>query len=58
LSLHIYGMEKDGETPPLRTDKLPETGPGDSIVPVSIYPDTVKDEMNSRRTWRRSFVKM
>jgi predicted RNase H-like HicB family nuclease len=38
LALHIYGMEKDGESPPLRTDKIPETRAGDMIVPVSIYP--------------------
>jgi predicted RNase H-like HicB family nuclease len=49
LSLHIYGMEKDGELPPDRTDKIPETGSGDLVVPVSIYPDFVKDEINNRR---------
>jgi predicted RNase H-like HicB family nuclease len=49
LALHIYGMERDGESPPLRTDKIPETGAGDLIVPVSIYPDIVKDEMSNRR---------
>jgi predicted RNase H-like HicB family nuclease len=49
LSLHIYGMEKDGEPLPLRADKIPETGSGDLVVPVSVYPDMVKDEMNNRR---------
>ncbi|MDR1147303.1 MAG: type II toxin-antitoxin system HicB family antitoxin [Spirochaetaceae bacterium] len=49
LSLHIYGIEKDGEQVPLRTDKIPETGTGDLIVPVSIYPDIFKDEMGGRR---------
>ncbi|MDR1596775.1 MAG: type II toxin-antitoxin system HicB family antitoxin [Treponema sp.] len=49
LSLHIYGMEKDGEPLPERTDKIPETGAGDMVVPISVYPDIVKDEMNNRR---------
>ncbi|MDR1216716.1 MAG: type II toxin-antitoxin system HicB family antitoxin [Treponema sp.] len=49
LSLHIYGMEKDGETPPPRTDKIPEIVSGNLIVPVSVYPDIVKDEINNHR---------
>jgi predicted RNase H-like HicB family nuclease len=48
LSLHIYGMEKDGEAPPPRTDKIPEIVSGDLIVPVSVYPDVIKDEINNR----------
>ncbi|MDR2738580.1 MAG: type II toxin-antitoxin system HicB family antitoxin [Treponema sp.] len=49
LSLHIYGMEKDGEALPERTDNIPETGAGDMVVPVTVYPDMVKDDMNNRR---------
>jgi predicted RNase H-like HicB family nuclease len=49
LALHIYGMEKDGEALPDRTDKIPPIGMGDMVVPVSIYPDMVRDEINSRR---------
>jgi predicted RNase H-like HicB family nuclease len=49
LSLHLYGMEKDREPLPDRTDKIPETGAGDMVVPVSVFPDAVKDEMNNRR---------
>jgi predicted RNase H-like HicB family nuclease len=49
LSLHIYGIEKDGEQLPLRTDKIPKTGAGDLIVPVSVYPDVFKDEVSNRR---------
>ena len=49
LSLHIYGMEKDGETLPERTDKVFQIGAGDMVVPVTVYPDIVKDEMNNRR---------
>jgi len=49
LSLHIYGMEKDGEAAPTRTDKIPKTDAGDIVVPVTIYPDIEKDELNNRR---------
>ena len=49
LALHIYGIEKDGETAPIRTDRVPKTGAGSIVVPVTIYPDVVKDEINSRR---------
>jgi predicted RNase H-like HicB family nuclease len=49
LALHIYGMEKDGEAVPQRTDKIPDIGPGDMVVPVMVYPDIFKDEINNRR---------
>ena len=49
LALHIYGMEKDGEALPERTDKIPQTGIGDIVVPVSVFPDMVNDEINNRR---------
>jgi len=49
LALHVYGMEKDGEALPERTDKIPEISAGDMVVPVSVYPDITKDEINSRR---------
>jgi predicted RNase H-like HicB family nuclease len=49
LALHIYGMEKDGEALPERTDKIPEVGTEDLVVPISIFPDIVKDDMNNRR---------
>jgi predicted RNase H-like HicB family nuclease len=49
LSLHLYGMEKDGELLPERADTIPETNAGDMVVPVTVYPDMVKDEMNNRR---------
>jgi len=49
LSLHIYGIEKDGEALPKRTDKIPETSIGDMVVPITVYPDIVKDEINNRR---------
>ena len=49
LALHIYGMEKDGEELPERTDKISQLGADDMVVPVTIYPDIVKDEINNRR---------
>ena len=49
LALHIYGMEKDGEALPERTDKMPELSAGNMVVPVVVYPDIVKDEINNRR---------
>jgi predicted RNase H-like HicB family nuclease len=49
LSLHLYGMEKNGEPLPDRNDNIPKTGARDMLVPVSVCPDMVKDEMNNRR---------
>jgi predicted RNase H-like HicB family nuclease len=49
LALHIFGMEKDGEALPERTDKIPETSAGDMMVPITVYPDIVNDEINNRR---------
>jgi predicted RNase H-like HicB family nuclease len=49
LALHIYGMEKDGEQAPERTDRIPEIKSGDMVVPVSVYPDMFREEMNNRR---------
>jgi predicted RNase H-like HicB family nuclease len=49
LALHIYGLEKDGEVLPKRTDMIPQTGPRDMVVPVSIFPDMVKEELDNRR---------
>ena len=49
LALHICAMEKDGEEAPLRAEKVPKTGAGNIVVPVTIYPDIVKDEINNRR---------
>jgi len=49
LSLHIYGMEKDGDPLPERTDNIPAVGSGDMVVPVTVYPDLVRNELNSRR---------
>lgn len=47
LELHIYGMEKDGDvvpTPTLTVNK--ELG---IIMPIKVYPDLVKHEMENKR---------
>jgi predicted RNase H-like HicB family nuclease len=49
LSLHIYGMEKDGETVPECSGGIPKTGAGEMVVPVTVYPDMVRDEIGNRR---------
>ena len=47
LGLHIYGMEKDGEALPERTDGIPDLADGD--VAVSVFPVFVREEMENRR---------
>ena len=49
LGLHLYGIEKDGEALPCRTDKLPELEKGDIVAAVSVFPALVKDEIENRR---------
>ena len=49
LGLHLYGMEKDGETMPERTDGIPELADGDVVVAVSVFPLLVREEMENRR---------
>lgn len=47
LELHIYGLEKDGEDVPKPSSKIKkELG---IIVPIKVYPDLVKHEMENRR---------
>jgi len=49
LGLHLYGMGKDGEPFPQRTDNIPELESGDIVVAVSVFPALVKDEIENRR---------
>ena len=49
LGLHLYGMEKDGESFPQRTDNIPELESGDIVAAVTVFPTLVKDEMDNRR---------
>lgn len=52
LGLHIYGMEQDGDVLPEPSEKPvvdADTEPGYLLAPVTIYPELVKNEMDSRR---------
>ncbi len=45
-SLHIYGMELDGDPIPVPSDTLsPEDTEGNVIVPVTIHPDLFRLEI-------------
>mgnify|MGYP000992178946 CR=1 FL=1 len=51
LSLHIYGMEKDGEGIPIpsKTPQIdPETEAGFIVSPITVFPDIVKNELDNR----------
>ncbi|MDR0294136.1 MAG: type II toxin-antitoxin system HicB family antitoxin [Oscillospiraceae bacterium] len=51
LNLHIYGMEKDGESIPAPSKVPvidPQTEPGYLLSPVTIYPDIFKVDRDSR----------
>ena len=54
LGLHIYGMEKDGDTipPPTKSPHEleidPETSQGYILTAVTIYPDLLKDRLDNR----------
>ena len=49
LGLHIYGMEQDSDTLPSVTlppfEEMPEGG---IVMPVTIFPDIVKNELDNR----------
>ena len=49
LELHIYGMQVDGDKIPKAKLNNPKTKKGDIVIPVSIYPELVKNEMDQRR---------
>lgn len=51
LSLHIYGMEKDGDKipAPSKTPQVdPETAVGYLVSPVTVFPDLVRNELDNR----------
>ncbi|CAA7599780.1 HicB_like antitoxin of bacterial toxin-antitoxin system [Acididesulfobacillus acetoxydans] len=49
LGLHLWGMEKDGDVTANPTQPPFEDIPaGAIIVPVTIFPEVVKDEMDNR----------
>jgi predicted RNase H-like HicB family nuclease len=49
LELHIYGMEKDKEQLPEAHLSGIKTTEGDLVIPITVYPDIVRDEMDNRR---------
>ena len=50
LELHIYGMEKDNDTIPDPSTRLSkEDTDGCIVTAVTIFPDIVKNDMESRR---------
>ena len=52
LSLHIYGMEQDGDalpSPSLTPEVDPDTTKGYIVADVTVFPDLVKDELDNRR---------
>lgn len=52
LGLHLYGMEKDGDTfptPSLKPEIDPDTTPGYLVSLVTVFPDMVKSELDNRR---------
>ena len=49
-SLHVYGMERDGETIPTPSASLPrETTDGMVVMPVTIHPDLYKMKRDNER---------
>ena len=52
LGLHVYGMEKDGDTlpePSARPKLDPETAQGALLSMITVYPDLVANELDNRR---------
>lgn len=51
LSLHLYGIEKGGESLPNSSSKLavsPGTAKGYLATPITVFPDLVRSEMDNR----------
>ena len=46
LGLHIYGMEKDNEEIPRASDSV-EVPDNCLVMPVTIYPDVVKNKLDN-----------
>ena len=49
-SLHVYGMEQDGEEIPIPTMKLSkEDTEGNIIMPITIHPDLYREKRDNER---------
>ena len=49
-SLHVYGMEQDGETIPTPSIRLPkEETEGNVIMPITIHPDLYRAKRDNER---------
>ena len=49
LELHIYGMELDGDAlPPATLPPFEEMPDGGIVMPIIIFPDLVKNELDNR----------
>ena len=49
LGLHIYRMELDGDTlPPVTLPPFVEMADGGIIMPITVFPDIVKNELDNR----------
>ena len=49
-SLHVYGMEQDGETIPTPSTRLPkEETEGNVIMPITIHPDLYRAKRDNER---------
>lgn len=50
VGLHIYSMEQDNETIPIPSEKLDtEDISGCIIIPIDVFPDLIKNEMDYKR---------
>lgn len=52
LGLHVYGMEQDGDELPDPSREVkpdPESADGCLTVPICIFPDLVKNELDNRK---------
>ena len=49
LGLHIYEMELDGDTlPPVTVPPYAEMPEGGMVMPITVFPDIVKNELDNR----------
>lgn len=50
VGLHIYSLEREGDSIPIPSEKLKiEDISGRIVVPINIFPDLIKNEMDNKR---------